>query len=469
MLRSVIQDTNDRIRSGESVESVVSEKLAVAADDPFNCFITLLTDRAMQKAREVDRRIARGSFPALAGVTVVVKDNILVQDTLTTCASRILENYQAPYTATAVTHLESRGAVIIGKTNMDEFGMGSSTENSRFGHVRNPINPTVLAGGSSGGTAAAVAAGYADIGLGSDTGGSIRLPASFCGITGLKPTYGTVSRRGLVAYASSMDQIGPMTRHITDTVRVMANIAQHDPMDATSHEERTKFKILADATLQGAKIGYFDIPELLAPEVATAMDDAIAGLENAGAVVKRIQLPFSDVILPMYYLIASAEACSNLARYDGIHYGTRHRGSESLEKLYRMTRSHMLGKEVKRRIFLGTYALSCGNFETHYGTAIKLRRGFTRKMDDLFSQIDFMVCPTCPIPPFRPGEKTNDPLTMYQCDIFTVSANLGGYPAISIPWGVPEGDLPVGIQLICKRFGEEMLFNAAAVMEGFGR
>ena len=404
----------------------------------------------------------------LAGIPVAVKDNLATSDFPTTCGSRILESFHSPYEATAVRRLRSAGAVIIGKTNMDEFGMGSSTENSAFGPTRNPWHPERVPGGSSGGSAAAVAAGIVPVAVGSDTGGSVRQPASFCGVVGIKPTYGRVSRYGLVAFASSLDQVGALGRTVRDAASLLEVLSGHDPRDATSVDRPVPpLTAACERGVRGLVVGvpreYF--PPGLDPVVRRLAERALGALEGAGAEVRAVSLPHTRYAIPAYYIIAPAEASSNLARYDGVRFGRRCRGTGSTEQLYELSRSEGFGTEVKRRILLGTYALSAGYYDAYYGRAQEARAVITRDFTRTFRDgVDVLFTPTSPTPAFKLGERIDDPYAMYLSDVFTVTANLAGVPALSVPIGLAEG-LPVGGQLMAAHWREDTLLTAAAVLE----
>ena len=432
-----------------------------------HAYISLDEEGALRKAEEVDARVARGEeVGVLAGVPVAVKDNICIKGMRTTCASKILENFVSPYDATVVEKLKAADAVFLGKTNLDEFAMGSSTENSYFGPTRNPHDPERVPGGSSGGSAAALAAGEAVLALGSDTGGSIRQPASFCGVVGLKPTYGRVSRYGLVAFASSLDQIGPMAKNVKDTALLLNVISGYDPRDSTSAPvEVPDFTKALDEGIEGIRIGlpreYF--AEGLEDEVREKVLEAVDILEGEGAEVVEVSLPHTKYAIATYYIVAPAEASSNLARYDGVKYGFRAEGRD-LYEMYCNTRSQGFGEEVKRRIMLGTYTLSAGYYEAYYLKALKVRTLIKQDFEEAFETCDLLATPTSPTVAFRLGEKVADPLTMYLSDVYTVSVNLAGLPGISVPCGSSDG-LPVGLQLIGRPFDEETLLRVAHVVE----
>jgi aspartyl-tRNA(Asn)/glutamyl-tRNA(Gln) amidotransferase subunit A len=438
-------------------------------DRDIHAFLTLCEDRALEDARRMDAKIAAGEpLDPLSGVPVAIKDNIVLRDVTTTCASRILEGYIPSYTATVVERLRGAGAIIVGKTNLDEFAMGSSTENSGFFVTRNPHNLDYVPGGSSGGSAAAVAAGMSLIALGSDTGGSIRTPASFCGIVGMKPTYGRVSRYGLVAYASSLDQIGPFARSVRECAQVLSIISGFDPYDSTSADipiepfERDVEKPVKDVRI-GVPKEYF-VPGL-DPEVKARFEECIKVYESLGCRIEPISLPHTEYAVAAYYLIATAEASSNLARYDGVRYGVRKGGEAGLADMYRKTRMAGFGKEVKRRILLGTFALSTGYYEAYYLKAMKVRTLILRDFQNAFKKVDLILTPTSPTVAFRIGEKINDPLSMYLSDIFTITCNLAGLPGISIPAGRNSAGLPIGIQLLGNHFQEALVLRAACNFE----
>ncbi len=467
-----IRATRQAIREGrDSLEQVVSRFLAaISAGRDINAFITVFDEQALEAARRIDGQIRSGTAGPLAGAVIAVKDNIAVKDCLMTCGSRILHNFIPPYDATVISRLQEAGAVIIGKTNLDEFAMGSSSEHSASGAVRNPLAPEHVAGGSSGGSAAAVAAGYCHAALGSDTGGSIRQPAAFTGVFGMKPTYGRVSRFGLTAFASSLDQIGPLARSTDDLAAVLQVISGHDPLDGTSAQEPVPDFSASVASLNGKTIG---IPaqylgEGVQPEIAAAVDAAAEKARSNGAKVVSVDLPMTDYAIATYYLICTAEASSNLARYDGAHYGYRAEGVRSLEEMYTRSRSEGFGEEVKRRIMLGTYVLSAGYYDAYYRRAMKARSLIRHDFEQAFATCDLLLTPTTPTTAFRSGEKTTDPLAMYLSDIFTVSVNLAGLPAISFPYGRDDQGLPIGLQCIAPAFDEISLLGAARFFEQNG-
>ena len=464
------------VRAGEtSAENAVEAAFARAREtDDLNAFLSLREEPARREAAAVDQRVASGDAHGLllAGVTVAVKDNIAVAGGPTTCGSSLLEPYVSPFDATAIARLREAGAIVIGKTNLDEFAMGSSTENSAFGPSRNPHDPTRVPGGSSGGSVVAVAAGCVPVALGSETGGSVRQPAAFCGTVGVKPTYGRVSRYGLVAFGSSLDQIGTVGTTVEDAALVLSVIAGSDPHDATSAQETVGDLAsgLDDADPTGIRIGwpaeYFG--EGLDPSILAACEAARDRLAEAGAEIVEVSLPHSPYGIAVYYTVAIAEASSNLARYDGVRYGFRADSSE-LSSMYLKTRS-AFGAELKRRIMLGTYVLSAGYYEAFYGKGTAVRARIRGDFDAAWTRVDAILTPTTPTPAFPIGEKAEDPLAMYLNDIYTVSANLAGIPAISIPWGRTPASpdrppLPIGIQLMGPDFQERRLFEIARFLE----
>jgi aspartyl-tRNA(Asn)/glutamyl-tRNA(Gln) amidotransferase subunit A len=434
-----------------------------------NAFITVTAEAALARAEEIDRAATAGEpLPPLAGVPIAIKDNMVKRGVRTTAGSRILYNYKPPYTATAVERLEAAGAVIVGKANMDEFAMGSSTENSAYGPVKNPWDTECVPGGSSGGSAVAVAAGMATVALGSDTGGSIRQPASMCGVVGLKPTYGRVSRYGLIAFGSSLDQIGPFGNTVEDVAQVLNVIAGRDPNDSTSSNvEGADYVRALGGDVRGVRVGipreYFG--EGLDPEVGAAVETAIKKFEGLGAILVDIALPQTTYAIPVYYLIATAEASSNLARFDGVRYGFRAEETTTLKQMYSRTRDQGFGAEVKRRIMLGTYALSAGYYDAYYGKAQQVRSLIERDFRAAFESCDVIATPTAPTPAFKLGAKTDDPLEMYLSDIYTITANLAGVPGLSMPCGLTSKGLPIGIQLIGRHFREGDLLSIAHNLE----
>ena len=434
-------------------------------DNLIKAFLVVEREEALKKAKEIDKKVKNGEkIPPLAGVAIAVKDIIATQGTETTCGSKILKGFIPPYDATVINRLKDAGAIIIGKTNMDEFAMGSSTENSAFGPTHNPWDLERVPGGSSGGSSAAVAADETFVALGTDTGGSVRQPASLCGMVGLKPTYGRVSRYGLVAYASSLDQIGPITKDVTDCALIMKVISGYDKMDSTSVNLGVPDYLKSCQTgIKDLKIGvpkeYFI--EGIDREVKDALDKALKMFEKLGARIEEVSLPHTEYSLPTYYLIATAEASSNLARYDGVQYGYRTEDYEDLSSMYQKTRSEGFGSEVKRRIMLGTYALSSGYYDAYYLKAQKVRTLIKEDFDKAFSKYDILITPTSPTPAFKLNEKVSDPLTMYLSDIYTIPINLAGIPAISLNCGYSKNNLPIGLQIIGKHFSEETILRAA--------
>lgn len=451
----------------EAVEACLKQIDKV--EDKINSFVTIDREKALNRAEEVQRGIEDGTYTGpLAGVPVAIKDNMCTKGMLTTCSSRILENFNPTYTAEAILNLEKAGAVIIGKTNMDEFAMGSTTETSYYGETKNPWNLEHVPGGSSGGSCAAVAAMEVPYALGSDTGGSIRQPSSYCGVVGIKPTYGTVSRYGLIAYGSSLDQIGPIARDVSDCAAILETIASHDVKDSTSMERTdTDFTSALVNDVKGMRIGipqdYFG--EGLEPEVAEPILEAAKVLEEAGASVERFDLGLVKYAIPAYYVIASAEASSNLARFDGVKYGYRTADYEELHGMYKKTRSEGFGPEVKRRIMLGSFVLSSGYYDAYYLKALKTKALIKKAFDQAFTKYDMILAPAAPTTAPKLGSSLSDPLKMYLGDIYTISVNLAGLPGISIPVGRDSKGLPVGMQLIGDCFQEKKLFRAAYTYE----
>jgi len=438
-------------------------------DGQIGAFLTLSKERALEQADRMDRMAAEGkTLPRLGGVPVGIKDVMSTRGLRTTAGSKILENYIPPYDCTAVARMEAAGAVVLGKMNCDEFAMGSSNENSAYHPVRNPRDLNRVPGGSSGGSAAAVAADMAVVTLGSDTGGSIRQPASFCGVVGLMPTYGRVSRYGLIAFASSLDHIGPLAKTVKDAAIVLRTIAGRDPMDSTSAEVPVPDYVAElDRPVRGMKLGvakeYFG--DGLDDEVRQAVEMAIDKLKGLGCEIVPVSLPHTPYAIPTYYLIATAEASANLARFDGVRYSHRAQGVKTLSEMYRRSRDEGFGAEVKRRIMLGTYALSAGYYDAYYLKAQKVRTLLTRDFDEAFRKVDAIVTPTSPTAAFRLGEKSNDPLAMYLADIYTVTADLAGIPGISVPCGETKEKLPIGLQILGKHFDESTILRVAHAYE----
>src|SRR6202142_1663419 len=468
--------TIDDIRSGIAERRTTATALTrdfysrIQKEDPeIGAFLTLCEERALMQAGRIDKMAAEGKpLPPLAGVPVAIKDVMVTRGVRTTAGSKILDNFIPPYDCTAVARLEDAGAVILGKLNCDEFAMGSSNENSAWKPVHNPRDLTRVPGGSSGGSAAAVAADMAVAALGSDTGGSIRQPASFCGVVGLKPTYGRVSRYGLIAFASSLDHIGPFAKTVKDVALMLRTIAGRDPMDSTSADVPVPDYVAElEKPVRGLKLGvakeYFG--DGLDDEVRHAVESAIDKLKSLGCEVVPVSLPHTPYAIPTYYLIATAEASSNLARYDGVRYSYRARGVKSLSEMYRRSRDEGFGAEVKRRIMLGTYALSAGYYDAYYLKAQKVRTLLTRDFEEAFRKVDAIVTPTSPTAAFRLGEKSNDPLAMYLADIYTVTADLAGIPGISIPCGETKEKLPIGLQILGKHFDEATILRIAHAYE----
>src|SRR3954453_3524075 len=445
------------------------EKIA-AEYEKIGAYLTPSRDRALQKAAAVDRANDAGDpLPPLAGVPIAIKDVMVTKDLRTTAGSKILENFLPPYSCTAVQRLEDAGAIILGKTNCDEFAMGSSNENSAYGPVRNPRDKSRVPGGSSGGSAAVVAAGTAVAALGSDTGGSIRQPAAFCGVVGMMPTYGRVSRYGLIAFASSLDHIGPLTKTVKDAALGLNQITARHPMDSTSAERPVPdYGKAIEQPVSGLRLGipkeYF--AEGLDPEIREAVEAAIGKLQAAGCQIVPISMPHTKYAIPTYYIVATAEASSNLARFDGVRYGYRARdGVKNLSTMYRRTRDEGFGPEVKRRIMLGTYALSAGYYDAYYLKAQRVRTLLTRDFEEAFTKVDAIVTPTTPTPAFKLGEKSDDPLAMYLNDIYTVTADLVGVPGISVPCGYTKAKLPIGLQILGKHFDESTVFRVGHAVE----
>jgi aspartyl-tRNA(Asn)/glutamyl-tRNA(Gln) amidotransferase subunit A len=440
-----------------------------AEDEKIGAYLTLTCERALEKAAHIDAIADRGDpLPPLAGVPIAIKDVMVMRGVCSTAGSKILSNFVSPYDCTAVARLEAAGAIVLGKTNCDEFAMGSSTENSGYYPVHNPRDLSRVPGGSSGGSAAAVAAGMSVAALGSDTGGSIRQPASFCGVVGLMPTYGRVSRYGLIAFASSLDHIGPLTKTVKDAAILLRHIAGRDPLDSTSAEVPVPdYEQEIEQPVNGLKVGvpkeYFG--EGLDPEVRAAVEAAIQKLAEIGCEVVPISLPHTPYAIPTYYVIATAEASSNLARFDGVRYGYRSPQARTLSEMYRRSRDQGFGAEVKRRIMLGTYVLSAGYYDAYYLKAQRVRTLLTRDFEEAFQRVDAIVTPTSPTPAFRLGEKTDDPLAMYLADIYTVTADLAGVPGISVPCGESKEGLPIGLQILGRHFDEGTIIRLAHAYE----
>ncbi len=458
------------VSTGESsAVDVVSEHLAriEEREEEVHAFNLVLHDEALRSAERVDERIAAGEqVGPLAGVPIALKDNLCTRGIPTTCSSNILDGWRPPYDATVVARLADAGAVFVGKTNLDEFAMGSSTENSAFGPTRNPLDTSRVPGGSSGGSAAAVAAGFSAMSLGSDTGGSIRQPAALCGVVGVKPTYGAVSRLGLIAFASSLDQIGPFTHDVADAALLLECMAGHDPGDSTSIPQ--SFPSLSeslDRGVAGLRIGRIvDLPSGADADVVASVDRAFEVLADAGAEIIDVTIPAFTYGLTAYYLIAPAEASSNLARYDGVRFGSRVEAADT-NSMYMATRGEGFGPEVKRRIMLGTYALSAGYYEAYYVKALKVRRFMAQEFATAYESVDALVTPASPSVAFPFGSKTSDPLAMDLCDTYTIPSNLIGHPAMSVPFGAGENDLPIGVQVLAPAMGEPTMFAVAAELE----
>ncbi len=469
-----IHQLHDLLREGKTSAQEVTQAFLdriAATDEQVNAFITVCQQEALQQAEAADARLKAGKAAPLTGIPLALKDIFVTEGLRTTCASQILNNFVPPYNGTAVAKLKEQGAVILGKLNMDEFAMGSSNENSAFGPVRNPWNGDCVPGGSSGGSAACVAARQAIATLGTDTGGSIRQPASHCGVVGLKPTYGRVSRYGVIAYASSLDQVGPVTRDVEDCAMLLGAVAGYDPADSTSVDLPVPdYRATLKDGVKGLKVGlpkeYFI--EGLDPDVKQAVEKAVDTLRQLGAEPVEVSLPHTDYAVACYYLIATAEASSNLARYDGVRYGQRVDREQGLIDMYMQSRAAGFGPEVKRRIMLGTYALSSGYYDAYYLKAQKVRTLIRQDFLDAFNQVDVILTPVAPTPAFQIGEKTADPLQMYLSDIFTIPVNLAGTCGMSLPCGMSQNGLPIGLQLIGRPFGEETLLRTAYAFEQAG-
>jgi len=440
----------------------------IEQNQQLNAFISVFADKALDRAKEIDYKLAQGTAGSLAGLILGIKDLLVMQDARTTCGSKILENFIPPFQATVLNKLQAADAIFIGKTNLDEFGMGSSNENSYFKPVKNPHDTTRVPGGSSGGSAAAVAGSLCTAALGTDTGGSIRQPASFCGVVGLKPTYGRVSRFGMVAYASSLDQIGPLAKSVADTALLLRFMAGYDELDSTSASVPVPdYSAVNGHSVKGLRVG---IPKEyfisgLEPDVSSAIENTIQLLKDSGAEICEVSLPHTEYAIAAYYIIATAEASANLARFDGVRYGYRDEHATNLEEMYVNSRTNGFGEEVKRRIMLGTYVLSSGYYDAYYRKAQKVRTLIKKDFQDVFKTVDCILTPTSPTTAFRLNEKMADPLTMYLSDVFTVSLNLAGLPGISLPCGKDKQGLPIGVQLIGKAFDEQMILRFAGFIE----
>lgn len=467
-----IDEVRDSVAAGRTTATALAEMhydRIAAGDKEIHSYLSLSRERALTQAAKIDAMAQRGEvLPPLAGVPVGIKDVLVMRGAPATASSLILKGYRPPYDATAVERLEAAGAVLLGKLNCDEFAMGSSNENSAYGSVRNPRALDRVPGGSSGGSAAAVAAGFAVATLGTDTGGSIRQPAAFCGVVGVLPTYGRVSRYGLIAFASSLDRVGPFTKNVKDAATMLEVLSGQDAMDATSSDKPAGGYVEGlDQPIKGLRIGvpeeYFG--EGLDPEIRAAVEKALDGLKAAGCVVKKVSLPHTKYAVPTYYVIATAEASSNLSRFDGVRFGLRDAEAKTLSDMYRKTRDAGFGPEVKRRIFLGTYALSAGYYDAYYKKAQQVRTLLTRDFLAAFAEVDVLVTPVTPTPAFRLGEKTDDPLKMYLEDIYSVAASLAGICGVSVPLGETRDGLPIGVQILGRHFGEATMLRVAKTVE----
>ncbi len=466
-----IHELQDLLKKGEVSAREIAESVFArvdAVEEKVHSYIRLMKDEALAQAAQADADIKKGEIKPLTGIPVALKDIVCTKGVPTTCGSRILHNFVPPYNATVVEKLSAAGAVFVGKANMDEFAMGSSTETSYFGPTRNPWDLERIPGGSSGGSASAVAADECIASIGSDTGGSIRQPAALCGVVGMKPTYGRVSRFGLIAFASSLDQIGPFTKDVEDCAIMMNALAGYDPKESTSVQaDVPDYRQFLGRDIKGWKIGipkeYF--VEGIDPEVAAAVEKAMSVVKACGGEAIDISLPHTQYCLAVYYIIAPAEASSNLARYDGVKYGYRAQGVRDLAEMYKKTRQEGFGAEVKRRIMIGTYALSAGYYDAYYGKASQVRALIRRDFDEAFKRCDVILTPTTPTPAFKLGEKTDDPLQMYLSDIFTISTNLAGIPGMSVPCGFSKAGLPLGVQFLANHFEEGKLLQIASVYE----
>lgn len=467
-----IDDVRSAVASGETTAVALAEhhyKQIASGDGQINSYLSLSRDRALEQAAKIDAMAQRGDvLPPLAGVPIGIKDVLTMRGAPATAGSLILKGYRPPYDATSVTRLEAAGAVLLGKLNCDEFAMGSSNENSAYGPVRNPRALDRVPGGSSGGSAAAVAADFAVASLGTDTGGSIRQPAAFCGVVGVLPTYGRVSRYGLIAFASSLDRVGPFTKNVKDAATILEVLAGHDALDATS-STRPVADYVAGLTepVAGLRVGvpeeYFG--EGLDPEIRAAIEKVLEGLKAAGCTIKKVSLPHTKYAVPTYYVIATAEASSNLSRFDGVRFGLRDAEAKSLSAMYRKTRDAGFGSEVKRRILLGTYALSAGYYDAYYKKAQQVRTLLTRDFLAAYREVDVLVAPVTPTPAFKLGEKTDDPLKMYLEDIYSVAASLAGICGVSVPCGATKDGLPIGVQVLGRHFDEQTMLRVAKAVE----
>ncbi|HND77570.1 MAG TPA: Asp-tRNA(Asn)/Glu-tRNA(Gln) amidotransferase subunit GatA [bacterium] len=471
-MHKTFSQISENLKSGATnCETIVSQYLdSIKSQSALNAFIHVLPyEKTIARAKHIDAKVKSGQYGRLAGMVVAVKDAIVVKDESATAGSQILKNYVSPFSATVIERLENEDAIVIGKANMDEFAMGSSNENSSFGPALNPLDTSRVPGGSSGGSAVAVAAGLSTTSLGSETGGSVRLPASFCGVVGLKPTYGRISRYGLIAFASSFDQIGPMGLTVEDTARLTHTIAGIDHRDATSASSPVpNYTDELKKGVKGLRIGipkeYFG--QGLDPEIRAGIEKTIEKLSKEGAVFSDITLPHTEYGIATYYILVTAEASSNLARYDGVRYGHRSTKSVTMADMFIKSRSEALGEEVKRRIMLGTYVLSAGYYDAYYKKAQKVRTLIKKDFTQVFSQgIDCILAPTSPTVAFKFGEKSNDPLAMYLSDVYTVNINIAGNPAISVPCGKNSENMPYGVQIIGKDFDESMCFRVGAAIE----
>jgi aspartyl-tRNA(Asn)/glutamyl-tRNA(Gln) amidotransferase subunit A len=466
-LPTTLAQSRRLLAEGGSSEALVADALGRAEASTLGGFVTLDRERALERARALDKSRPSGELPPLWGVPVAVKDNLCTEGLRTTCGSRILEDFVPPYTATAVQRLQDAGAIVIGKTAQDEFAMGSTSETNAFGVVRNPVDPTRVPGGSSGGSAVVVAAGIVPVSLGSDTGGSIRQPASFCGVVGLKPTYGRVSRYGLVAYASSLDQIGPFSNCVEDSALLLQLVSGHDVHDNTSATRPVPDYLAGlENGVKGLRVG---IPaeywaEGLDEGVRRTLDESVAKLRDAGASVVPVSLPSTKYAISAYYVIAMAEASSNLSRFDGVRYTGRHKDARTLLEMYSRTRTDLFGDEVRRRILIGTFVLSAGYYDAYYAKAQRVRELIRREFEKAFEVCDVLATPTAPTTAWKLGEKNDDPLAMYLSDVDTIAVNMAGLPGVVVPAGSVDG-LPVGLQLIGPAFGEDVLLRAARAVE----